>query len=94
MIENKDVRPKILKFLNSLPRSDFEVSGPGSPTGKPDITGVLDGRYVAVETKILGKDAMRHQAYRIWKLRKAGAVAFVARSVEETKRGLRDGGIG
>ncbi len=79
----------ILKWLNSLPQSYFEVSGPWSNVGKPDITGVLAGKYVAIETKVPGKEAKRHQDYVHRQLRKAGAIVFVAHSLNEAKEQLR-----
>lgn len=82
------IRKNILKWLNSLPESYFEVSGPGSNTGKPDITGALAGKYVAIETKVPGKEAEKHQEYVHRQLRKARAVVFVAHSLSEAKAQL------
>jgi hypothetical protein len=79
------IRTAILKYLNSLPEAYFEVSPPGSPIGKPDITGVYRGRYIAVEVKRPGKEAERHQAYVHGMLRGAGAIVFVAHSLSEAK---------
>jgi len=84
-VKESSIRTKILAYLNSLPRSDFEVSPPNSPTAKADITGCWHGRYVAVEVKIPGKKARRAQAYRLGKLRKAGALCIVATSVEDVQ---------
>lgn len=82
------IRRAILRWLNSLPESYFEVSGPGSNTGKPDITGALAGKYVGVETKIPGKKAEKHQEYVHRRLREAGAIVFVAHSLAEAKTQL------
>ena len=80
---------KILSYLNSLPDSYFELSYPGSPTGKPDITGCIEGLYIAVEVKI-GKDKLSpiQKHYRN-KIRKAGAVCMEARSLESVKAALK-----
>ena len=87
------VKAKIVKWLNSLPDADFEVSPPNSPTGKPDITGCLNGRYVAIEVKrpkkAGGRNAKRHQIYRLRQLAKAGALCMVARSVAEVREQLK-----
>jgi len=83
------IRTKILHYLNSLPESHFEVSGPGSPCGKPDITGSLKGRYIAVEVKRPNGRVEKHQAYYHGKLRGAGAIVFVAHSLSEAKLKLK-----
>lgn len=76
---------RIMKYLKSLPRSQFEVSQPGTEAGWPDIKGCLDGRYVGLEVKI-GKDKpSRLQAYTLEQLRNAGAIAGVVRSVADVK---------
>ncbi len=85
----KPIRTKIAKWLNSLDQGYFEVSGPGSPTGKPDITGVLKGRYVAVEVKGPKGTVKKHQEYVHKKLRAAGAIVFVAHSLSEAKLKLQ-----
>ena len=77
------IRTTILRFLNSLPNSYFQVSPPGTPTGTADITGCLDGRYVAVEVKVPGKEPTAAQRYWLRKMRDAGAIVFVAHSVSE-----------
>ena len=82
------IRTGILKYLNSLPEACFFVSPPGSPTGLPDITGSLKGRYVAVEVKRPGKEAEKHQAHVHGMLRGAGAIVFVAHSLSEAKTKL------
>jgi len=85
-VREKTIRSRgVLKWLNSLPQAYFEVSGPGSNVGKPDITGVLSGRYIAIETKVPGKEAKKHQDYVHRQLRKAGAIVFVAHSLSEAK---------
>lgn len=82
-----DIRTKIKNWLNSLPESYFEVSPPGSLTGKPDITGSLGGRYVGVECKKPkkqgGRAPRKAQEYVHRKLRAAGALIIVARRLED-----------
>ncbi len=87
-VRESTIRRSILKWLNSLPESYFEVSPPGSNTGKPDLTGALAGKYVAIEVKCPGKNAERHQEFVHRQLRKAGAVVFVAHSLTEAKAQL------
>lgn len=85
----KDIRTAIVKHLKkAYPGSDWEVSPPNSPTAKADITGCLNGRYVAIEVKRPGKDLRKAQAYRAGKLRKAGAITLMAQSVDDVKEYL------
>jgi len=83
------IKKDIIKFLNRLPRSEFEVSRPGSPTGKPDITGCLRGIYMAIEVKTLSGYARKIQKYRMKRLREAGAIVFVATTVEKVEERIR-----
>ena len=65
------IKRQIMRFLRSLPESDWEVSPPGSVAGKPDITGCIKdprgkGRYVGLEVKKLGgqrSDIVRTRVY-------------------------------
>lgn len=82
------IRRSILRWLNSLPESDFETSPPGSPTGAADIIGSLSGKYVACEVKMPGKEPRPAQLYWMRRKQKAGAIVFVAHSVSEAKAKL------
>jgi hypothetical protein len=92
-MKESSIRSSIVKWLNSLPESHFEVSPPNSPTAKPDITGCLTaytghhyfGRYVAVEVKIPGKKPRLAQRYAMDKLREAGAFCIVATNLEQVQ---------
>ena len=80
---------RILNYLNSLSESDFEISPPNSPSGKPDVTGCLSGHYWAIEVKI-GKDKpSRIQNYKMERLRKAGAMVIVAWNLQDIKETVR-----
>ena len=89
-LSESTIKRQIMRFLKSLPESDWEVSSPGSESGKPDITGCLRGRYVAIEVKREFYGPTRLQEYKIQKLKTAGALAGVAHSVSEAKKILRD----
>jgi len=82
------IKRQIMRFLRSLPESDWEVSPPGSVSGKPDITGCLKRRYVAIEVKRPGRSLTRLQAYKLIALRKAGAAAGTVHSVDDVKEML------
>lgn len=81
----------IFKYLKPLPHSFwFKVHGGWfQRAGLPDIVGVLNGRFVALEVKRPGNGPTELQTYTIEKLQAAGAVAEVVYSVEDTKVVLR-----
>ncbi len=87
------IKRQIMRFLKSLPESDWEVSPPGSVSGKPDITGCLKGRYVAIEVKRPGKIPTPIQSYKLKKLKAARAVAFWTTSLVGAQRALEDNGM-
>jgi predicted transcriptional regulator with HTH domain len=65
--------------------SEFQISG------LPDLVGCLDGLFVAIEVKRPGKDASLNQLAVIKRIRRAGGIAFVARSIKEAERKLKRG---
>lgn len=87
------IKKEIMQFLQRLPNSRFEISKPGSKTGKLDITGCLQGRYVAFEVKTLVGRLTRLQVHELRELQEAGAVAAMVRSLEEVKAVLKDEGF-
>jgi len=87
------IKRQIMRFLRSLPESDWEISPPGSVAGKPDITGCLKGRYVAIEVKRRGGKLTKLQWYKLKKLRDAQGVVGIARSVEDVKETLAYRGL-
>ncbi len=82
------IKRQIMRFLRSLPNSDWEVSPPGSVAGKPDITGCLKGRYVAIEVKRPGRPLTRLQEHKLRELKKAKAATGTAHSVDDVKEML------
>ena len=84
------IKRQIMRFLKSLPESDWEVSPPGSVAGKPDITGCMrdrkrKGRYIAFEVKKPRGRVTRLQKYKLDQLRYAGAIGGVVYSVTDVK---------
>jgi len=64
-------------------------TGLGSMRGVPDILGVLeDGRMLAIEVKSRSGRVSIHQAKFIEEATKLGALAFVARSIEDVQKAL------
>lgn len=64
----------------------FKVhGGPLTPVGIPDILGVVDGLFFALETKMPRSDSKptERQLYVMGRLRGAGAIVGVPRSVPD-----------
>lgn len=87
------IKRQIMRFLRSLPESDWEISPPGSVAGKSDITGCLQGRYVSIETKKRRGRRRRLQGHKLKELKAAGAVTAFVESLEEVKNLLRYYGL-
>lgn len=76
------IKQQIRRYLLSLPNSWWEFSTPGSVSGKPDIVGCYHGRFVAFEVKTKVGVVTKLQSYTLEKMREAGGVVSVVRSVE------------
>jgi len=62
--------------------------------GQPDITGVIDGKAIFIEVKRPDEDVRPEQEWFQQRLKEAGAIAIVARSLEDVtgelaKRGYK-----
>ena len=90
MPKESGIQSRIVAYLNSLPRALFEVRGPGSPVGAPDIFGCIEGWHVEIEVKTPSKDSRlgSKQAYELARWDETGAHVLVARSVDEVKEFL------
>jgi len=88
MVKEKAITDKILNYLNSLDRCVAWKTHGGrfeSMKGKPDITGVLEGRRFDFEVKAPGKNPTRLQKAQIRKLREAGSCAHTVYDINEVK---------
>ena len=76
---------QIMSVLGSLPRCwAFKVhGGMYQSAGVPDIVGVHDGRFFAIEVKTATGKATKLQELVLRRIIKAGGRAGVARGVEE-----------
>jgi len=87
----------IVTFLRSLPRSWARKvhGGPYGNVGEPDIDACINGRTVKIEVKRPGAErtVTANQRVAIERWERAGAVAFVATSVEEVQQRLASEGI-
>lgn len=86
------VKAAIKKYLKTLPDCWFymPVQNGMGVVGIPDIVGVINGRFFAIECKAPGKEnnVTANQRATLQAITDAGGIAFVASDVEETKRNL------
>lgn len=82
-----ELQKRIKKKLNDLPNCVFVKNhgGPHSVRGIPDLTGCVEGTFVALEVKRPGKEKTltKIQKYTLDQLEGAGAIVGVVTSVEE-----------
>lgn len=83
MTEQK-TQTKIIKYLESI--GAYVVKNIStSRNGVPDIIACYKGQFIAIEVKAKNGKSSKLQKYNIEKIKQAGGVAFVARSVEDVK---------
>ena len=83
-LESK-IQTDILKWLKARPKT-FTYKHPPSPSGIPDIHHIESGVGFWFEVKRTHKDKARKlQKLRMKKLRKAGNITKVVRSLDEVK---------
>lgn len=76
---------KIMRSLTSRGAWCFKVhGGPMQQAGVPDIIGVLNGRFIAIEVKVPGERPSKLQELTLSRIRAAGGIAGWATSVEES----------
>lgn len=89
MALESQITDRIIKYLNSLDNCVAEkVMGNAFQSARPDINGCWCGRSLRIEVKSPdhGNKATKAQLLNLEKWRKAGALAFVAYSVEDVKK--------
>jgi hypothetical protein len=85
---------RILKYLNGLEDCVAEkVMGNAFQFGRPDINACWKGRSVRIEVKTPdhGNKPSKAQELNLRQWSKAGALAFVAYSLEDVKERIFDG---
>jgi Holliday junction resolvase len=92
MAKESNIQNSILRYLNKLPNSRwYNLHGSGwVGSGRPDIVGCLNGRFVAIEVKKPGEVPTKIQQFELMEFRDAGAIAFVATSADEVRQILQD----
>ena len=83
MAESK-IQAKIIKHLEKAGCHVIKLVA-ASHAGNPDIITCFHGIFIGIEVKQPGKDATLLQKAKIAAIRKAGGIAFVARSVEDVQ---------
>jgi len=92
-IDERDIKKKIRKYLNTLPASKFVSYNPypNGEAGTPDYIGCFQGLGVVIEVKAPGKDLSDIQKVRRREWRdEAGAFHIVAYSTEDVQRFFRE----
>lgn len=85
----KQIENEIKKYLDSLGAYYIKTLGSSVPAGTADILACIEGRFVAIEVKKeIGGIVSELQKFKIREVRKAGGLAFVARSVNDVEREL------
>lgn len=85
----KRIENKIKRYLDSIGAYYIKTHGNMfSKAGTPDILACIKGRFVGIEVKQPGGVVSKLQEANIRLIQNAGGVAFVADSLEETKRHL------
>lgn len=91
----KQVENKIKRYLDSIGAYYIKTHGNMfSKAGTPDILACINGRFVGIEVKQAdGGKVSALQKANIKLIRNAGGIAFVASSLEEAKRNLKEHGL-
>jgi penicillin-binding protein-related factor A (putative recombinase) len=81
---------KIREYLNSLDETFFYKArgDPRQRKGLPDLVGCYRGRFVGLEVKLPTnkKGATLYQEETLKKIKAAGGLAFIVRSLADVKR--------
>lgn len=67
---------RVAKDLDTLPGAWFERIQQQSIRGTPDRVGCIRSRFVALETKIVGKSLEKLQAHKAEMIREAGGIVY------------------
>jgi len=90
MVLESTVQRAILKFLNTIPNSDWVKPTTTNKAGWPDISGHIDGAAIFIEVKKDDKTKpSKIQEHVIDKLNRNGAIAFPCGSVGKCRENLR-----
>ncbi|ADV45492.1 VRR-NUC domain-containing protein [Nitratifractor salsuginis] len=91
MTEQK-IQKRILRFLKDIGAYPAKIVT-GNRAGIPDILACVNGRFVAIEVKVPGKEATKLQDLHLQRIKEAGGVAFVAHGADEVREALMKAGL-
>jgi hypothetical protein len=87
----KEITKDIRRFLTIRNIFNWKVwQGLGSIKGVPDIIACYKGRMIAIEVKGQKGKLSPHQELFMDNLKQAGAICFVARSVDDVIKNLKE----
>lgn len=87
----KAIENEIKGYLDSMNAYHIKTHGSMfSKAGTPDILACVSGKFVGIEVKKIGGVVSALQVANIKLIQKAGGIAFVAYSLEEAKRNLKE----
>ncbi len=90
-MNEKQIENQIKQYLDSIGAWHIKTHGNMfSKAGTPDVVACLKGKFVAIEVKQPGGVVSALQAAHIELIKKAGGIAFVSYSLEETKKYLEE----
>ncbi|MCM3746558.1 VRR-NUC domain-containing protein [Paenibacillus pasadenensis] len=92
--KESSIQTSIIRFLRGL--GAYVVNHHGglySAAGVPDILACVNGRAVYIEVKRDGGELSVLQEQHLLRIKKAGGLAIVARSVAEVQQALADAGL-
>lgn len=92
-MKEADIVKAILKYLKTVPKcfSWKEHGGMYGTAGIPDIIACIGGRFYGFEVKTEDGKPTKLQEATIRKIKNAGGIALVVRSVEDVKAVIADG---
>lgn len=92
-MKEADIVKAILKYLKTVPKCFFwkEHGGMYGRAGIPDIIACIDGRFYGFEVKTEDGKPTKLQEATIRKIKNAGGISLIVRSVEEVKAVIANG---
>ncbi|MCX6145715.1 MAG: VRR-NUC domain-containing protein [Candidatus Kapabacteria bacterium] len=83
-MKESDIQASILKYVKAIGGFTFKVMT-ANTSGIPDVICCINGKFVALEIKLPGKNATELQKYKISEIQKAGGIASVVTSLDGAK---------
>lgn len=92
-MKEADIVKAILRYLETVPKCFFwkEHGGMYGTAGIPDIIACINGRFYGFEVKTEDGRPTKLQESTIRKIKSAGGIALVVRSVDEVKAVIANG---